>query len=270
MFQALQCVIVHHSNYHDHKTDDSYRFTTLNRMTLSGKQHVNTSPAELRSMMTPSRKRHINSLPTELLIVIFQSYCGLSGFIYSPIVLALVCHLWHGVVTACPTLWGTTIFDLSTISYSKPVINYRYIRYADWFHLDRIFAHAGATSLNVKCQIMGNLHSRDEELILRLFPSCRNLYITVCGSNQSRPAPSIIMPHLEHITITNWGHSSVEPLLDSIERGSPLLSSLIFASFFPNLARHEPLMRRLVHLTLYFKQNSTISLRELHNLEELR
>jgi hypothetical protein len=218
--------------------------------------------------VTPSQNRHINSLPTELLIAIFQNYCG---FEYGPVSLTLVCRFWHAIVTACPTLWATITFE----RYEQHDGAYRHkerpIYCRNWPNLERALTRAGTATLSLAFRINAELYLHDEEeRVLRLFGRCRDLRITLLNMDAYTFASSITMPHLEHLALHIDKDAQIEPLLDSIERRSPLLRSLsIIGSFPTNLGRHVSLLRRIVRLNLPLIENNHIHLQGLQNLEEL-
>jgi hypothetical protein len=121
--------------------------------------------------------------------------------------------------------------------------------------------------------LCGNLYSNDdEEQILRLFGRCCQLCIGLERADEYTFASSITMPHLEGLILDIDKTARIESLLDSIESGSLLLSTLcIFGSFPANLAQHEPLLRRLVLLYLLSPPDDSVSFfRGLQNLERLR
>jgi hypothetical protein len=218
---------------------------------------------------TPSRNRHINSLPTELLIPIFQYYCGFEG---SPVSLSLVCRLWHAIVTANPALWAAILF----VRYTKDDVLYgnndRPIWCKDWSDLEHALTRAGTAMLSLGFYLGRNLYSNDEEeRVLRLFGRCRDLGITLESVNEYTFSSSIIMPHLECLVLDIDKTARIESLLDSIESGSPLLSTLCILGSFPaNLAQREPLLRRLVLLYLLCPPDDSVSFfRGLQNLEVL-
>jgi hypothetical protein len=116
------------------------------------------------------------------------------------------------------------------------------------------------------------LYSHDEEEhVVRLFCRCHALVIALETVAEYTFTSSISMPHLEHLTLGLDKNAHIESLLDSVEIGSPLLSSLsIFGSFPANLAQREPLLRRLVGLKLLSPPDDSVSFfRGLQNLEEL-
>jgi len=79
------------------------------------------------------------------------------------------------------------------------------------------------------------------------------------------------MPHLEDLMLTIGGRVLIDPLLDSIERGSPLVKSLRFFCNFPDgLAQRGRLLNRLVYLEMTLPPDDNMSFfRGLQNLEEL-
>jgi hypothetical protein len=219
--------------------------------------------------VTPSQNRHINSLPTELLIVIFQNYCG---FLYGPVSLSLVCHFWHEIVAACPVLWTFIIFDRSKGLKLVSGMNESPIWCRNWSDLERTITRAGTATFSLVFYLNAKVYLRDEEeRVLRLFGGCRDLRIVLENVDGYTFASSITMPHLEHIKLDIDQHIHIEPLLDSIERRSPLFRSLSISGFFPaNLARRESLLKRIVHLNLIKIKNENMSFQRLQNLEELK
>jgi F-box-like len=223
----------------------------------------------LSNRTTPSQNRHINSLPTEILILIFENHCvPQTGVMYGPISLTLVCRLWHAIVTACPALWTAIEFKPCKQLYHRN----RAISYSNWSDLEPALKRAGTATLTVKFHACHTLYSHgDGERILRLFDRCRELHISLDGVARFTSASSIIMPHLEHLGLDIDMDVHIEPLLRSIEKGSPLLRSLTIHSFVPtNLARHQSLLRRIVCLNLYSTDLDDTLFQKLQNLEELK
>jgi hypothetical protein len=223
----------------------------------------------ISNQTTPSRKWHINSLPTELLIKIFQNFCG---FVDRPISLSLVCHLWHAIVTACPDLWTSIVFERSKGTHSIYRTRGRPILCRSWSSLERTLTRTGTGTLSLSFHLGTILCPHDEEeRALRLFGRCHDLRIRLYAMDRYTFASSITMPHLEHIELHIEKEVHIEPLLDSIERKSPRLRSLRILGFFPtDLAQHRSLLRRIVHLGLIFIGNCDISFQGLQNVEELR
>jgi len=107
---------------------------------------------------------------------------------------------------------------------------------------------------------------------MRLFSRCHKLSIGVETPVGFTLPSSITMPHLEYLLLHIHKHAHIEPFLDSIESGSPLLSSLFISGIFPaSLAQRERLLSQLVQLELHSPPDDNISLfRGLQNLEDLR
>ena len=200
---------------------------------------------------------------------IFQNYCG---FIYGPVSLSLVCRFWHTIVTACPDLWTFIIFDRSKGPKLLSGIDESPIWCRNWSDVERALSRAGTATLSLVFRLSTKLYPQDEkERILQLFGRCRYLHITLENVDEYTFASSITMPHLEHLVLDIDKKAHTEPLLDSIDGGSPLLRSLCISSFVPvNLERHDLLLRRITHLELLFIENYSISFRGLQNLENLK
>ena len=247
--------------------DYPFGFPLNNRTRQFASLDLDTPDPRTLNRKTPSQRRHINSLPPELLIAIFQNYCGLE---YGPVSLSLVCRFWHAIVTPCPALWSSIVFERtgypgSHSGRSDP------IRCRDWSHLERAVTRAGDATLSLVFHLSAALYPYDEEeRVVRLFSRCHDLRITLERVGRYTFASSITMPHLEHIVLNIDGDAHLEPLLCSLER-SPLLKSLSFSGFIPTkLAQHRFLLRRIVHLDLCFIGNDDISFQGLNNLEELK
>jgi hypothetical protein len=192
--------------------------------------------------------------------------------LYGPVSLALVCRFWHAIVTACPDLWTSIIFERSFKSSSHYAITDHAIRCKDWSNLERALTRAGTATLSLAFYSGTRFYPRDEEeRVLRLFPRCHELCICLTDADRYTFASSLTMPHLEKIELDIDENARIEPLLDSIEKSGPRFRSLSVIGFFPaNLARHESLLRRVVHLSLILIKNGDISFQGLQNVEELR
>jgi hypothetical protein len=188
--------------------------------------------------------------------MIFQN--GSDLFVWrrpDPVVLSLVCRFWHAIVTGCPNLWTSIVFEQSKGFNSA---------------LERTLTRAGTASISLDFCVRAKLYPHDEERILRLFSRCRELWITIQNEGHYTFASSITMPYLEHIKLEIDEDTHIEPLLDSIEKMSPLLRSLSISGSFPiNLARGGSLLRRITRCDLTWIVNDEISLQGLQNLEEL-
>jgi hypothetical protein len=189
-----------------------------------------------------------------------------------PVSLSLVCRFWHAVVAACPTLWADIIFDpckgIKLISENE---RQRLCR--NWSDLERALTRAGTATITLGICLINRLHSHDDkERLLRLFSRCRNLGLGLDTVNQYTLPTSIILPHLESLTLYVNRNAHIEPLLDSIESNSPLLWSLFIHGDFPaNLTERESLLRQLVQLHLNSPPEDSVSFfRGLQNLEQLR
>jgi hypothetical protein len=207
----------------------------------------------------------------------FQSYCGfIYGLLYGPIYSArslnLVCRYWHEVVTACPALWTSIVIGqekglkCDSGRYERP------ISYRNWSSLESTLTRAGAATLSLTFQLSESLFGGDNDKhVIRLFPRCHDLRIISKNVSRNTFTRRITMPHLEHVLLDLDENARIEPLLDAIEKGSPLLRSLSICSYFPaNMAQREALLRRLVHLYLCSIPEDNISFfRGLENLEHL-
>ena len=196
--------------------------------------------------------------------MIFQNCCGSLYLRRSdPVLLSLVCRFWHAIITACPALWATIRFERS----GDP----SHYAIGDWSNLERRLTRAGTATISLEFYLSAKLYTHDEEeRVLRLFSRCRELRITIDNVDGYTFASSITLPYLEHIALNIANGAHIEPLLDSIERRSPLLRSLSISGLsLTNLSRHESLLRRIVCLNIYCIENDHISFQGFQNLEEL-
>jgi hypothetical protein len=204
--------------------------------------------------------------------MIFQNSCDPLYWPRSdPVLLSLVCRFWHAIVTACPALWTSIIFDRTEgATYVSATCGHR-LRCRDWSTLERTLTRAGTATLSLAFHLSTKLYPNDEEKrVQRLFCRCSSLCITLENVDGYTFASSITMPHLEHLTLHIDKNANIESFLDTIERRSPLFRSLSIIGFIPtNLARHESLLRRIVRFNLSCVENDNIPFQGLQNLEEL-
>ena len=126
------------------------------------------------------------------------------------------------------------------------------IKFRDWSHLERAVTRAGDATLSLVFHLSAALYPHDER-VQQLFSCCRDLHITLENVRRYTFTSSITMPHLGHFVLNTDGDAHLEPLICSIERRSPLLTSHSFSGFVPTtLARHQFLLRWVVRLDLLF------------------
>jgi hypothetical protein len=207
--------------------------------------------------------------------MIFQGCCDFHGSYpkSDPILLSLVCRFWHAIVTACPALWTTITFNrCKGCERFKGKEHPIFCR--DWSDLECALSRTGTTAtLSLRFRINAELSPQDnEERLMRLFGRCRDLVICLWNADGSYTfASPLTMPHLELLLLYIDGNSHIEPLLDSIERSSPLFRSLsISGPISTKLAEHVSLLRRIVRLDFSCDENDDIPFQGLQNLEELK
>jgi hypothetical protein len=146
--------------------------------------------------------------------------------------------------------------------------------------MERALARVGVATLQLVLRGTREFPSRDYrerklnpqddiQRILPLFRRCSSLYILLGTMNRGVFRSRVTMPHLEHLVLGIYDRDIMEPLVDAIESGSPLLRSLCICGALPvGLGQHRRLLNRLWHLEMKSPPDDSITF--FHGLQNLR